>query len=121
LAYRLDGRVRYLLWCDDVLERLLLDVTGRIASDATLAAAVEQAGLLNLSLQMETPILHDLDLLAEQLAMLRPSTIDCAVLLEAWISSLLLVPRSAGHISIPSYREHRRSTRSCSGVTISPL
>ncbi len=84
LAYRLDGRTRYLLWYDDTPERLLLDAAGCIASYGTLTEVVEQAELLHLALQMEPPILHDLDRLAAQLVVLRPSTIACAPLLEAW-------------------------------------
>ncbi len=84
LAYRLDGRVRYLAWCDDSAAPLLLDAAGRIAAYDTLAELTVQAARLHLPLQPEPPPLYDLDRLALHLATLRPVTIDCALLLESW-------------------------------------
>lgn len=68
----------------DTHERLLLDAAGRIAFYSTIAELVEQAELLHLPLQAEPPPLYDLDRLTVQLATLRPSTIDCALLLDSW-------------------------------------
>jgi len=84
LAYRLNWRIRYLVWCDDSPAPLLLDAAGRIAAYGTPAEVLARAELSHLPLQLEPPLLHDLDRLAQQLATLRPATIDCALLLESW-------------------------------------
>lgn len=84
LAYRLAGRIRYLVWCDDSPAPLLLDAAGRIAAYGTPAEVLARAELPHLPLQLEPSPLHDLDRLALQLATLRPATIDCALLLESW-------------------------------------
>ncbi len=84
LAYRLDGRIRYLVWCDDSSAPLLLDAAGQIASCGMLAEVTARAARLHLPLGLEPPPLYDLDRLTVQLATLRPSTIDCALLLDSW-------------------------------------
>ncbi len=83
LLYRLRSSERYLIWISDELDSLAVDSGGFVPSFADVVSLRQYANLHHYNLEIEKPVLHDLDWVAAR--RMSPATpIDCQEALAAW-------------------------------------
>ena len=83
LLYRLQGEKRYLIWISNEKDLVAIDSCGFIPNFPELRSLREYADLKHYSLEIEEPILHDLDYIAAW-RMTPGALVECREALAAW-------------------------------------
>jgi hypothetical protein len=84
LLYRLDGTDRFLIWFSNEEDGVFTEAPGRVLSFATEASLLSFARRHNLPMDLEEPILHDLDTVQRWLDDPQTDAVDCEKTLAAW-------------------------------------
>lgn len=84
LWYCLDGRDAYLIWYTNEQDGVVTDSDGKVPCFQSPEDLLHYAESLNLSLNVEDPILNNLDVVAEWLNRGDSESVDCKSFLAAW-------------------------------------
>lgn len=84
LLYQLNGTIGYLIWFSNDKDSVVLQPDGLGTCFSSLLHAHTYATAHQLGVQEETPVLHDLDLIARWLQCILSADVDCKAFLNAW-------------------------------------
>ncbi len=84
LWYRLDGGDAYLIWYTDEQDGVVTDSDGKVPCFRSTDDLLRYAESLNLPIEIEGAILHDLDVVAKWSKKEGVDSIDCRTFLAAW-------------------------------------
>ncbi len=84
LLYRLDAEDRFLIWFSNEVDGVHVDAAGRIPTFRTDEEWQAYTSGHDLPLKLETPILHDLDVVAHLVKEPDGVMLDCSETLAAW-------------------------------------
>ena len=84
LWYRINAIDQFLLWYTNEHDGVVVDSEGCIPSFRTESALLTYADTLSIAVQLEKPLLHDLDLIQLWLANPQFQRVDPPVFLSAW-------------------------------------
>lgn len=83
LWFRLDSRDAYLIWFEGEPDGIVIDANGKVPCFLTNEGLRRYAVSLNLSVETESPLLHDLNIVASWLET-DNETVDCKNFLITW-------------------------------------
>jgi hypothetical protein len=84
LWYRLATADSYLIWYSNDTDGVVVNADGFVPSFRSITALEAFAATLDIELDVETPVIHNLDVLKRWLGEPKNSTVDCVVFLGAW-------------------------------------
>ena len=84
LLYQLDDTIGYLIWFSDKEDGVVLQADGSVPCFSSTLHAHIYATTHQLAIQEETPVLHDLDIIAHWLQRTLSADVDCKEFLNAW-------------------------------------
>ena len=82
--FRLDARDAYLIWFNGEPDGVVTDANGKVPCFLNTEDLLRYASTLNLRVETEEPLLHDLDFVASWLKTENVEPVNCKILLAAW-------------------------------------